>query len=296
MYPTLNICSAVLPSFNFINMLEIVEQSGTDGIELRIHDMGHCSLQQLEKEGELIHKRVSNKNINLPILNSYIGIEDEDTVNRLLACCEKMNIPKIRFVLPRSCNASVSQQANINELLPSYNSTVAPNKLVPSLRKALKKLEIKARQHGVKVLLELHWGTVMSSFSSAYTLINDLDPAYIALTFDPANMLVEGKEDWEYGLNLVKNHIDNVHLKNMSWIYSDQRWQWTWDSMDKGMVEWPYLLSLLINMNYSGEYSIEDFQTPQQSKYLACDHLSKFRKHFMSMYTAVASEEHTRVA
>ena len=55
------------------------------------------------------------------------------------------------------------------------------------------------------VLLEIHWGTVMSSCTSAHALVRDLDPDAIAITFDPANMVIEGKEDWEYGIELLRD-------------------------------------------------------------------------------------------
>ena len=58
----------------------------------------------------------------------------------------------------------------------------------------------------------------MSSFTSAHYLVGDLDPDAVAVTFDPANMVIEGKEDWGYGVQLLREHVANVHIKNVSWL------------------------------------------------------------------------------
>ncbi len=286
MLPKMNLCSAVLPGFDFEAMATIAEEAQFDAIELRVHEYGHRSLDELEQRGlEVMHK-LETKNIEVQVLNSYLPIEDTVNVDRMLDVCRKMGVPKLRLVLPRSCHASVSRQANIRELLPSYEPSRQPAELMVALRTVLKDIERKARARGLKVLLELHWGTVMSSFSSAYFLLSDLDPRYLALTFDPANMVVEGKEDWEFGIKLVQEHINNVHVKNTSWTPVDGSWQWGWSTIDKGMVDWRHLLTLLDGNGYHGAYALEDFLVPQDSIDGAVAHLVQQRDCFMGMYPA----------
>jgi sugar phosphate isomerase/epimerase len=133
-------------------------------------------------------------------------------------------------------------------------------------------------------LLELHWGTVMSSFSSAYFFVHNLDPAYISITFDPANMLVEGKEDWEFGLQLIQPHLANVHVKNMRWYASPTGWVWAWAPLLQGMVDWANLVALLKRNDYAGDYAIEDFLAPNPSKPAAIAYLTGVRSQFCQIY------------
>ncbi len=286
MLPTFNLCTAVLPGFDFDQMAAVVKTAQFKTIELRVHEYGHKSLDELEHQGLDVIRKLEKDEIEVQVLNSYLPIEENAKVDRMLNVCHNMGVPRVRLVLPRSCKASVSRQANIRELLPSYEPRKQPAELMVSLRSCLKDIERKARLRNLQVLLELHWGTVMSSFSSAYFLLADLDPRYIALTFDPANMVVEGKEDWEFGIKLVQDHISNVHVKNTSWILKDESWQWGWSGIDKGMVDWRQLLNLLYMNGYDGAYALEDFLVPQTGIDTAAAHLMRQRELFMKMFPA----------
>lgn len=200
----LNLCTATLRGFSFHDAIEIARQSGFQGIELRVSDDGHKSLNQLATEGDLCKRQIAKAGLQLPVLNTYIPLADERAIDLLLLCCQKMEVPKARVALPCSCRAAVSKQSKkVTETLPAYEDRQEPVKLIDNLKKQLRQLERKAYKAGVKILLELHWGTVMSSCTSAYLLTQDLAPECIAITFDPANMAIEGKEDWEFGIKLT---------------------------------------------------------------------------------------------
>ena len=280
----LNLCTAVLPKFSFEDVVEIALESGYRGIELRVKDENHKSLDELRNTGVFLQRQLQRAGLLVSVLNSYIPVEDEKSVDQLLECCQKLGVAKARVVLPKSCSASVANIGNIKETLPSFEADYEPLELITNLKKTLRKLELKAYKAGVKLLLELHWGTVMSSFSSAHLLTNDLDPNCIAITFDPANMMVEGKEDWEFGLKLIRSHIDNVHVKNMSWFSGEKGWSWEWSSVTAGMVNWAELICLLQSNQYSGDYAIEDFLVPNNNKQAAIAYLSWVNNEFCEIY------------
>ncbi|HHJ16684.1 MAG TPA: sugar phosphate isomerase/epimerase [Gammaproteobacteria bacterium] len=279
----MNLCTSTLSGFDFQQALEIAVASGCQGIELRVADSYHKSLRDLSESGASVAKTISDAGLGLAVLNSYIPIEDESTVDALIDAARVMGVPQVRVVLPRAARAAVASQANINEGIPSYHSHLKPNELINRLKASLLRLEEKARSADVQVLLELHWGTVMSSFSSAFMLVRDLDPKYVGITFDPANMMVEGKEDWEYGLALVSEYIANVHVKNVSWKVSDDGWTWEWAPMHQGMLDWPYLIFLIRQCGYEGGCSIEDFRVPCESMDSAIAHIRDIRSTYEGM-------------
>lgn len=279
----MNLCTSTLAGFNFHQALEIAKASECEGIELRVADSYHISLLKLNESGAEVARTVSDKGLKLSVLNSYIPIEDERAVDSLIAAARAMDVPKARVVLPRAARAAVASQANIREGIPSYHSHLKPGELIDKLTIALVHLEEKARNAGVQILLELHWGTVMSSFSSAFLLVRDLDPQYVGITFDPANMMVEGKEDWEYGLTLISDYIANVHVKNVSWKASDDGWTWEWAAMQQGMLDWPYLIFLIRQCGYHGDCAIEDFRVPCDTLDHAVEHIKEIRRSYEEM-------------
>lgn len=280
----LNLCTSVLPNFSFEDAVEIASSARFSGVELRVNDNYHVSLKQLESEGLFIRHQLEHAGLQVPVLNSYIPVNDQKSVDRLIRVSQEMGVPKARVVLPRSCQAMVTRQSKTKEIIPSYQALEEPEALITNLKRILHHLEHKADQAGVKLLLELHWGTVMSSFSGAYLLMHDLNPDCIAITFDPANMMVEGKEDWEFGLKLIQSQVANVHVKNMTWESSDSGWSWQWSPTTEGMVDWAELIFLLESNHYFGDYAIEDFLVPNNSKEAAIVYLSEVQSKFSKLY------------
>jgi sugar phosphate isomerase/epimerase len=283
MSPSVNLCTAILPACSFGDVVEIACAAGYQGIELRVDAQYHKSLEALLRDGVRIKRVLETRSLQLPILTSYIPLDDHESISKLLLCCKNMSVPRARVVLPRSCQAAVVRQAQATAIIPSYDVGLEPRALLGRVRRTLWHLEREAATAGVQLLLELHWGTIMSSFSSAYFFTHDLDPECIAITFDPANMLVEGKEDWEFGLKLIQPHLANVHVKNMCWSASPAGWVWAWAPLMEGMVDWPDLLALLRRNHYHGAYAIEDFLAPS-SKSLALTYLSRVRSEFCQLY------------
>lgn len=286
---SMNLCTSVLPKFSFNEAVDIAIQSAYQGIELRVNDNFHKSLEELDQEGFFLRRKLERAGLAVPVLNSYLPVDDEGSVDQLLQVAEKMGVPKVRLVLPRGCHASVARLAQVNEIIPSYEASQEPQQLMVSLRKTLRQLERKAYKAGVQVLLELHWGTVMSSFSSAYCLVNDLDPDCIAITFDPANMMVEGKEDWEFGIKLIRSHLANVHVKNMNWKQTSNGWAWGWAPLNRGMVDWNELISLLQQNGYTGDYAMEDFLVPNADRESAITYLRQARTEFHEIFLRAAA-------
>ncbi len=279
----MNLCTSTLSGFDFQQSLEIAVASECSGIELRVADSYHKSLGELAESGACVAKTVGDTGLKLAVLNSYIPIEDAHAVDTLIDVARVMQVPQVRVVLPRAARAAVASQACINEGIPSYQSHLKPHELINKLKISLLRVEQKAGEAGVQVLLELHWGTVMSSFSSAFMLVRDLDPQHVGITFDPANMMVEGKEDWEYGLALISDYIANVHVKNVSWKVTDEGWTWEWAAMQQGMLDWPYLIFLMHQCSYEGDCAIEDFRVPCDNMENAIMHVRDIRKTYKGM-------------
>lgn len=280
MFSRINLCTSVLPDFSFTDAVEIAVESGFRGIELRVKQDFHQSLEELEKSGPALCAQLEKRELKVPVLNSYLPVEDQASVSRLIQCGRRMGVPLVRLVLPRSARSAVARLSREREIIPSYDAKLDPAALFRSVRSTLCRLEPEARAARIKIILEVHWGTMMSSFSAADRLLTGLDPACIGITFDPANMIVEGKEDWEFGLQLNRERLANVHVKNAAWAHSAIGWRWHWTTLRDGMVDWPELIALLGEAGYVGEYAIEDFLAPRRDKRKAIEYLANLHCEF----------------
>jgi len=262
----MNLCTSTLPGFSFEESLDLASAAGYQGIELRVHDDYHVTLDDLFIRHREIRRMVESRKLELSVFNTYYGLTDVPAVDTMIDICQQSGVKYFRVALPLAGHADVRNRSAHQAILPSYQHHEPPSDMLHSVRRDLRGLESRATAAGVCALVEIHWGTVMSSFSSAHALLNDIDPQAVAITFDPANMIIEGREDWDYGIQLLRDRIANVHIKNVSWERGEQGWKWRWDGLWHGMVDWPKLFGLLVNEGgYRGMFAMEDFRVPEDA-------------------------------
>jgi len=252
-----------MPAFALDDCLKLAANAGYQGVELRVHNNYHISLPRLYYQCDEIKRRIEGYKLALSVYNTYYGVTDACAIDTLIRVCQRTGVRYFRLTLPVAGKGDVRTQAFEEAVLPSYEYRGKPMEILLSVKASLQSLARRAKAAGVTALVEIHWGTVMSSFTSAHYLVGDLDPDAVAVTFDPANMVIEGKEDWEYGLELLREHVANVHIKNVSWLRESDSWKWCWDRLQQGMVNWPQLFCLLSEADYRGMFAMEDFRVPR---------------------------------
>jgi sugar phosphate isomerase/epimerase len=277
MNPPVNVCTSTLAAFSLDDALELGAAAGYEGVELLVHGNCHVSLQGLQRRCDEIKRQVEAHRLDLRVYSTCFGVNEPGAIDAMIDICARTGVRYFRVMLPVAGVAAVRNFATDRAVVPSYREGMPAGEVLRNVRLTLRHLARRTKLAGVCALLEIHWGTVMSSFTSAHALVRDLDPEAIAITFDPANMVIEGKEDWEYGIDLLREHLANVHIKNASWVRAGGNWTWQWDGLQQGMVEWPHLFRLLAARGYRGMLAMEDFLVPRTYD-AALEHLVALRR------------------
>ncbi|MCO5217700.1 MAG: sugar phosphate isomerase/epimerase [Thermomicrobiales bacterium] len=133
-----------------------------------------------------------------------------------------------------------------------------------------KRIEELAAQHNVKVLTEIHHGTICPSASSMRMFVGGLDPKHIGVIHDCGNMVHEGYENYRLGLEMLGEYLALVHVKNVTMypfrISADSavEWRHKWWPMHQGVASIRAVISTLMDIGYDGWISFEDFSTQQK--------------------------------
>ena len=225
---------------------------------LLIHGNCHVSFPELQQRCIEIKRQVEARGLDLRVYSTCFGVNEPGAIDAMIDICTRTDVKYFRVTLPLAGVAAVRNLGSDRACVPSYREGIPAGQILRSVRLTLQQLARRTKLAGVCALLEIHWGTVMSSFTSAHALVRGLDPEAISITFDPANMVIEGKEDWEYGIDLLREHLVNVHIKNASWVRERGNWTWQWDGLQQGMVEWPQLFRLLASRGYRGMDAYEN--------------------------------------
>ena len=122
-----------------------------------------------------------------------------------------------------------------------------------------------ARGYGVKVLYEIHVGTVAVSCSRALELLRDLDPAHIGAIYDVPNMLRVGLEDSRMGMEMLGPYLVHCHIGNGIPVTEARdesgkmQWKWEFSDLREGVADIPQIVQDLKDVGYAGYLSLEDF-------------------------------------
>jgi len=91
--------------------------------------------------------------------------------------------------------------------------------------------------------------------------------------YDPGNMVTEGYECTEMGLEILGPYLAHVHAKNGAWIHRDDvaPGEHPWSPgiaspLDEGIVEWKRILKALKDFGYDDYISFEDFSSSRRTE------------------------------
>jgi len=122
-----------------------------------------------------------------------------------------------------------------------------------------------AREFGVKVLYEIHVGTVAVSCSRALELLHDLDPDHIGAIYDIPNMVRVGLEDSRMGMEVLGPYLAHCHIGNGVPSVSErdshgqQLWKWEFCSLPDGVANIPQIIEDFETVGFQGCLSLEEF-------------------------------------
>ena len=122
-----------------------------------------------------------------------------------------------------------------------------------------------ARGCGVKVLYEIHTGTVAVTASRTRELLKDLDPEVIGAIYDVPNMVRVGLEDTRMGLELLGPYLAHCHIGNGLLVKDGrddtgmQKWKWDFAELQEGVADIPQIVGDLQAVGYTGFVSLEEF-------------------------------------
>ena len=122
-----------------------------------------------------------------------------------------------------------------------------------------------ARPFGVKVLYEIHIGTVAVSCSRTLELLRDMDPDHIGAIYDVPNMVRVGLEDTRMGMEVLGRYLAHCHIGNGLPVVAaidpqgQARWKWEFCDLRAGVADIPQIVADFQAVGYDGCLSLEDF-------------------------------------
>ena len=138
--------------------------------------------------------------------------------------------------------------------------------LVERSREGLAKLMELGREYNLRYVLETHKGSCFASPLMVPLVLKDFDPRYCGVIYDPANTILEGFVLPRIAVEVMKDYIAYIHVKNVMFKEGkspdgrtrlDFEKRPSWD----GALDYVELMFALKLHNWHGWFSFEEFYT-----------------------------------
>jgi sugar phosphate isomerase/epimerase len=113
----------------------------------------------------------------------------------------------------------------------------------------------------VRAVYQLHHGTLVSSPSAAYHLVNGLPVEWIGIEPDPGNQTFEGHENFMTSMKLLGEYVVAAGIKD-SRITRDETtaheptkgWKREWWPLDEGVTNWHEFVKAMAAIDFHGTF------------------------------------------
>jgi sugar phosphate isomerase/epimerase len=235
----LSIFSKNLQWLGYEEMATEAAALGFDGIDLTVRPNGHVLPERVENDLPKAVEAIRKKGLDVYTITTAIKHSSEPFTERILKAACQSGIKNYRLGW-FAYNKEQSVQRNIEQ----------HKKTLDQLAKLNKKYNI----HGD---YQNHAGSYFgSTVVDLWLAIKDIDPTWIGCQYDLRHATVEGTNSWPIGLELLKDHVKTINLKDFQWTKKDGKWHEENVPLGEGMVNFDKYVPLLKTHNFSGPVCI----------------------------------------
>lgn len=190
-----------------------------------------------------------SEGLEMPNLGAYSRAAELDLSKRMIDVAALMGIPSVRIAVSW------------------YRGDVNFNDVFRRDQEAYGLVVDYAAKQKVRPLIEIHMGNIVASASAAIRYVSTWKPEQIGIIHDAGNMVYEGFENYQMGLEILGRYLAHVHGKNSAMVYEPAdgaqrlKWKAVAAPLRTGAVDFKALFQALKTTGYSGWLAIEDFST-----------------------------------
>lgn len=232
---------------HFLQVPEIakaVAAMGYDGVDLTVRKGGHIEPENAVAELPKVIAAIRKAGLEVPMIAT-------DIID-----------PKHPLTEPILKTAASLGVKNYRTAYLSFDPAIGVAKSLEKHRVQLRDLAAINKKYNIQGAYQNHAGTNLgSSVWDIWEVIKDLDPKYMGVQYDPKHATAEGGMSWVNGMDLIKNHIRCMDIKDFYWEKKGDKWVHKLVPLGEGMVDYKKVFSLVKQYNITGPLSIH-FEYP----------------------------------
>ncbi|RPI45893.1 MAG: sugar phosphate isomerase/epimerase, partial [Bacteroidetes bacterium] len=204
---TINLFSKHLQFLDYEEMAEATAGTGADGVDLVVRPGGHVLPENVEKDLPRAAGAIRDAGLELTMMTTAITDADDPFTERILKTASELEIRYYRMGwYPAGKREDIGKNLGM-------------------IRKKMGKLAGLNRKYGIHGAYQNHAGDYFGApVWDLWYVIRDLDPEWTGCQYDIRHATVEGANSWYMGLEMLKDHIRCLVIKDFHWEFRDDRW------------------------------------------------------------------------
>lgn len=272
-----SITTVCLPELDMAGQCSFLKKLGYDGIELRVrrvsddvrakavpscwgYHVNDVTPENLKEKAPELKKIMSDHGLEMAGLATNMTCKDIEQFKNALEGAVAVGAPFLKLGAAAGFNGKDGENAK-----SIYGETVAGFAQCVEL----------ARGTGVKLLVEMHGGTIHSSASLAYKIVSNFSPAEAGVIYDPQNMVRDGFETVALAIPMLGDYLAHCHFGAHRPFPGDvdekgtRQWKWEGCAMGEGLFHFPTAMKYLKQIGFDKFITIEDFRAnvPAEEKF-----------------------------
>jgi len=255
------------PEYSLFEAIDFFSSVGMDGIEIIIQTDGYRCAVPLEADEDTLSylkNYLLSHHLDVACLTPYLNLFNSLDEEIRKTECERMK-KVIRI-------AGFLSAPNIRVYGGKFvtGETDPDGHKLAQLVKSMRECGDYSREFGVKLCIENHFGTMTTTASITSQIVNSIDHPNVGILYDQANLAFFPAEAYSEAIQLQKQKIYHVHVRDLvyrgtpkglvctevSHIKEEER---TVSSRipGEGILDWPSILRELRLSGYDGWLSLE---------------------------------------
>ena len=228
---------------------EVLKEAGYDGADLTVRPGGHVVPERVEEDLPKAVEAFEAVGLRVPMIVTKVTRADDPLQEKTLRVARELGVALYRMGYL------------------SYEKKLGIEASIENLRPQIKELAALNHDIGITGAYQNHAGTgIGGPVWDLHLLLKGIAVEDLGIQYDIKHAVAEGGRSWILGLELVKEHINCLALKDFLWQKNDQgRWRDNPVSMGIGMVDYPTFFETVKEFNLYVPVTLHlEYQMPHQ--------------------------------
>ncbi len=235
----IHIFSKHLQFLGYEEMAKASTEAGVDGVDLTVRPRGHVLPENVERDLPLAAGAVRNAGLELVMMTTRITDPDDPLTEKILKVASGLGIRYYRMGYYRY-DKNTGIEMNLELIRQKMAGLVALNE-----------------KYGIHGAYQNHAGSYFGApLWDLWQVIGDMNPEWTGCQYDIRHAIVEGAQSWPLAMELLKEHIRCMAIKDFVWNREKGKWHIKNVPVGEGMVDFKSFFERVQAFSISGPISL----------------------------------------